>query len=922
MESVRLALPGGSHTAVTDNGRPERPIWKPNVRKDVDDELAFHLEMRQRDLAERGADPCDARDQTLRRFGNLNAVAAVCRDIDERWYREQRRAGMWMDLRQDVGYALRKLARAPGFTIAAALTLALGIGVTTAIFGLVNWTLLRPLPGVSHPSALTWVWSGSWSERGGFTVSRLTYPNYLDVAPKLKTMTGLAGIQGQSAAVAAGEHSARPVPAQLVTASYFDVLGVRFAVGRPFTTDEDAPGHPSPVAVISDRLWTSMFARGPSALGQTIRVNGVALTVVGITAPGFQGTDRVRAIDLWIPGSASAIVNHGRAAVASREAGGFYEWVARLAPAVNGRQAQAELQTLTAWLAEQYPEANKKFTQQVRLHVLGPIGVDPLLRNRLSTSLALMMGLSALVLVIACANVANLLIMRGIGRGSETAVRKALGASRFRLLRQHLTEGVTLWTLGGIGGTLLAIWLTRLMEGMPLAGRTAIADVPTDWRVLGFTAVVSLIVGLLFSVLPALRAIRVEAAEMLKSAGSSVTRRRFGPASMLTIVQLAASLTLVVGALLLVRTLQNLGGVELGFDPRGVSALSVWPGMVGYNEAASYQYMQQFMQRLEARGIESVSLSQSATPFFDANSFTRVRITGDASDASMQRPRSAELWSTGYFDTIRIPIVRGRLFSADDLGAPGKPARRVVILNEWLARDLFGSIDEAVGRSVEFRVLGTKGPCDVIGVVGNALYFGLTDERAPMIFEPAGLDGPLRADATITVRSAPGIDAGAAAREIAASLDRSLPLGRVMTMEEAIDQGLAQWNVLARLLTALAVVAGVLSAIGLYAVVSFGVASRRREFGIRMALGAEPAVVRRLVLRGTAIITVVGLLVGLGGAVALARTLKSRLFGVPPFDPLVWTIAAAILVALAFAASIIPARRATRVDVVETLRAL
>jgi predicted permease len=388
-------------------------------------------------------------------------------------------------------------------------------------------------------------------------------------------------------------------------------------------------------------------------------------------------------------------------------------------------------------------------------------------------------------------------------------------------------------------------------------------------------------------------------------------------------VQLAASLTLVVGALLLVRTLQNLGQVELGFDPRGVSALDVRPGMVGYNEAASYQYMQQFMQRLQARGgIESVALSQGATPFFDANASTRVRIAGDASNASLQRPGRAEVWSAGYFDTLRIPLVRGRLFTPDDLGGPDKPARRLVIVNEWLARDLFGSIDAAVGRFVDLPVLGSKGPCDVIGVVGNALYSVLTDARAPMIFEPAGLDGPLRTDATITLRSAPGVDVGAAAREIAGSLDRSLPLGRVMTMEEAIAQGLAQWNVLARLLIALAVVAGVLSAIGLYAVVSFGVAAREREFGIRLALGAEPAVMTWLVLRGTAVVSGMGLLAGLGGAVVLARGLRSSLFGVPPFDPVAWTIAAVMLVAIAFAAAIVPARRATRVDVVRTLRAL
>ena len=255
-----------------------------------------------------------------------------------------------------------------------------------------------------------------------------------------------------------------------------------------------------------------------------------------------------------------------------------------------------------------------------------------------------MMGLSALVLLIACANVASLLIMRGVGRASETAVRKALGASRFRLLRQHLTEGVTLWTLGGIGGTLLAIWLTRLMEGMPLAGRTAIADVPMDWRVLAFTGHAFVDRGA--AVLgPAGAARRPRG-----GGGDAQVRGISGDAppvrspSMLTIVQLAASLTLVVGALLLVRTLQNLGRVELGFDPRGVSALSVRPGMVGYSEAASYQYLQQFMQRLQARGgIESVVLSQNATPFFDANASTRVRITGDASNASLQRPGTAEL---------------------------------------------------------------------------------------------------------------------------------------------------------------------------------------------------------------------------------------------------------------------------------------
>ena len=338
-------------------------------------------------------------------------------------------------------------------------------------------------------------------------------------------MTGLAGIQGQSAAVAGGGQSARPVQAQLVTASSLDVLGVRFALGRPFAADR-LLNVGAPVA-ISDALWTSMFARNPSAPGQTIHVNGVALTVIGVTGPNVTGTDRVRRIDLWMPGNLAPLLNHGRAAVASRGSGGYYEWVARLAPGVTGQQAQAELQSTAAWLAEQYPDVNKKFSQRVKLYLLGPIGVDPLWRSRLSTSLAVMMGLSALILLISCANVANLLIMRGMGRVSEIAIRKAVGASRLRLLRQHLTEGLTLWVLGGAAGTLLAIWLIRMMEGMPIAARTPIADVPIDWRVLGFTILLSLAVGLLFSVLPARRAACVSRRREMQTGSMAVTGRRW-----------------------------------------------------------------------------------------------------------------------------------------------------------------------------------------------------------------------------------------------------------------------------------------------------------------------------------------------------------------------------------------------------------
>ena len=389
-------------------------------------------------------------------------------------YREQNRANMWTD---QAGYRIRPAHARQGARLhhRRVLTLALGIGVTTAIFGLVNWTLLRPLPGVSNPSALAWVWSGSWSERGGFSVSRLSYPNYLDIAPRLKTMTGLAGIQGQSAAVAAGDTARARCRPQLVTASYFDVLGVSVRRRPPVHRRGGRAGAPSPVAVISDRLWTSTVRRSPSALGQTIHVNGVALTVVGITAPGFQGTDRVRANDLWIPAmSPRSSTMDVRPRLA--RAGGSTEWVAWFAPGVNGQQAQAELQPLAAWLAD-----NTRGQQEV--HATGHASRPWSDRRRpppaqpLSTSLALMMGLSILVLLIACANVANLLIMRGVGRGS--ANRPAQGGRREPFQAAAAAPDRRRDALDARRDRRHApgVWLTRLMEGMPLAGRTAIADV-------------------------------------------------------------------------------------------------------------------------------------------------------------------------------------------------------------------------------------------------------------------------------------------------------------------------------------------------------------------------------------------------------------------------------------------------------------
>jgi hypothetical protein len=381
---------------------------------------------------------------------------------------------------------------------------------------------------------------------------------------------------------------------------------------------------------------------------------------------------------------------------------------------------------------------------------------------------------------------------------------------------------------------------------------------------------------------------------------------------------------LFVGALLLLNTVRNLSQVPLGFDPDGVATFGVSPQQLGYTPEAAYRYAQEFARRLRAtHGIQSVVVSEGATPFTDANGSTRVRLAGDARNATLQRPLTATLWTTDYFETMRIPIRRGRVFDLEDLGSPARPARRVVVVNEQLAHALFGSIDAAVGQSIEFAVRGATGPCEVIGVVGNARYQSLTAAFDAMVYEPAGLEAWTRPSATITLRTSAPLDTEAVVRDIGSALDPSLAVPPVTSLAESIaTRGRAAQDFLSSLLGALAVIAAVLSTLGVYALVSFGVATRRREFGIRAAVGAAPAALRRLVLRRTATLTGIGLVIGLGGAYALAKTLESRLFGVLPFDPLVWTMAACGLVVVSFGAALIPAQGASASDPMRALREL
>jgi ABC-type antimicrobial peptide transport system permease subunit len=712
------------------------------IAREIDEEIGFHLQMRAEENRRAGMDPESAERDAQRRFGDVARISRASRfqrlapaDPGGRPPWGARLAGLLDALRRDARYTLRGFARSPGLFAAAVVTLAIGLGATTSIYSLANWLLLRPVPGVEAPEQLSDVWVGRYErEQGRFSPSFFSYANYHDVADRLTTVTGLAGYQPMALSVASGQDGATSLAGAAVTASYFDVLGVEARLGRTITVSDDDPANGAEIVVISSRLWTTMFDRDPAVLGKTLRLNGLTFTVVGVAPEGFHGTELGGDLDLWIPGATYAYARHSpdRTRYAGRESGMLYSLVARKAPGVSWQQVDAELDSMEEWLAAEFPEVNDKF-REIGFTVFGTFGTWPLRRAHLARSLTLLLGVSALVLLIACANVANLLLMRGLGRQAEVSLRKALGAGRGRLLAQHVTEGAFLWLLGGVLGLAVA------------------------------------------------------------------------------------------------------------YD---------------------------------------------------------------------------------YFQVLVIPVLRGRTFGPDDIAAPGREGRPVVVLSESLARQLFPG-EEAIGRRVEFPVRGREDrQFEVIGVVGDVHFGDLTAPPEPVVYEPAGLDGFFFPSQYLAVKLDGPLDVAAAAREIGARLDAALPVGTVMSMDEALADARAQWTLLAKLMSLLAAFAAVLAAVGLYGVVGFGVKARAREIGIRMALGAESSRVFRMVLRNTLGMTIAGLVFGLGGAVALARVLESRLFGVAPFDLSVWTVAAAGLVLIALLAAWMPARRATRVDPAQTLRSL
>jgi predicted permease len=805
-------------------------------------------------------------------------------------------------LHHDLRYAYRSLVKHPGVSSLAVVTLALGIGATTSIFSLANTLVFSPIPGVRDMERQAEIVVAEWNENG-YRPRWVMPDNYREIMEGLPAWDGIAGYSRPSVHVAGGGATPQRLGAESVMASYFDVLGVVPRAGRLFQGSDDVPGAP-PVAVISDRLWTRLFHRTEDLVGITVKLNGVQHAVIGVVPPGFHGTERFGNTDVWFPGSMNAHIHHFPGLTASQSRARYYQFVGRLADGATFEEGQAQLTAAMRALTEGETDAAERF-READARVFPGLGINDYARERLSQTLRMLMGVVVLVLLIACANVTNLLVFQGIRRQGERAVRRALGASDARVLREQLTESVVLALMGGAVGVLL------------FGGMRAVEHVQLDLRVLAFTVGVSVLVGIVFGTVPALMGIRRGFAAAFKDFSITEARRRPFVRAGFAVLQLAASVTLLVGALLFLGTLRNLNRVDLGFDPDGVTAFYVSPGDQGYSLDQMMAYHTSLLDRVRSLpGVQSASLSEYAP--FAYYMVDNVYPAGEPEEAMVEVHKNGV--TPGYFRTLGIQLLGGRVFTEGEAFTTG--GDYPVVLSEALAARLFGQASALGGElRTRRRYDGSVDSFRVVGVVRNTTLNSLREDDRMMLYWPlSGVRSSLgRAALLVKSQQAPAA-VTASVTDVAEALDSSLPLYGVAGLQERVEATLSEEWLFARTLALLAAVAVVLASVGLYGLVAFGVAERTREFGIRVALGADQQRILKLVMRQAGLLALLGVGVGLAGAVGLGRIVEGRLFGVEPVNVIVYVTAALALALVALMASYRPARAATQVDPVAALR--
>ncbi len=867
--------------------------------KKLDAELRYHFDRLVADYVRQGMSEAQARRKARQQFGGIDQVKEDCRDV---------RATLWIESTfQDIRFALRTLRKPPALAIAVICTLALGIGANTAIFSVLNAVLLRALP---YPDADRLVALSEGSKEASLLSA--AYLNYLDWRRLTRTCEDL-GAMRYSAFTLTGSHNPERLWGRLASASLFSTLRVAPILGRTFRPEEDAPGG-NRVAVISESLWIRRFSRDATILGRTITLNGAAYTVVGVLPSSFQFPNHL--IDL----PDDIAVPLGQDTEPLMQDRGFHPGISvvgRLKPGQTIQSASAEFMQIGQALAAEYPKSNGG-------HGVSVAPLKDALVSQVRARIYVLMGAVSFVLLIACANVANLLLARSTARRGEIAMRTALGASRFRIVRQLLTESIVLAMAGGVAGLLLAFAATTFLAKSAPGILPRAQEIGVDSRVLVFSLTISLLIGILFGLAPALRYSRAD----LRASARQVVAGRHGLRDLLVVGEVALALPLLVAGALMIRTIWNLEDVPPGFDPHNVVAMRL---SLSASQAATAESIRQAYPKLLARlnhlpGVDSAAAILNLPMDNDWES-APVWIEGTPRPRSQSDLPAALMYpaTPGYLDVMKIPLVRGRFINDHD-DATHPP---VVVIDEVMARILFANQDP-IGRRLWFGGPDGGVPSQIVGVVGHVKHGGLDDDvtakiRAqtyvPLIQMPAFFLNMAARDGTLVLRArANPLGVAEAARQAIIGMDPNDAVSNIRSMPEIVSGTLSARRFLLALLATFAGIALLLASVGIYGVISYSVNQRTREIGIRMALGAKPHDILQSVVGQGAVLSIAGIALGVIASFFLTRFMTSVLFGVGSTDPLTFCAVAIALTCVAVAASFLPALRAAKADPLAALR--
>lgn len=793
-------------------------------------------------------------------------------------------------LLQDLKYGLKMLIKSPGFTIVAVITIALGIGANSAIFSVVNTVLLRPLP-YDNADRLVWAWGKSPSGDKG----AVSPPDYLDYRQKTQSFEKLAAFLPVTHNANDMDNPER-ISGAATSANFFETLGVKPMMGRAFALEEEQAGH-APVAILSYGLWQRRYGSDPNIVGKSIPLDGKPFTIVGVMPAGFEFPEKA---ELW------EVAPFYLKGMQNRKAH-FIRPVGVLKPNVTIEQAQAEMDVLSGQLAQQYPDTNKN--KGLRL-----VSLNEKIVGNIRSTLLLLLGAVGFVLLLACANVANLLLARANTRQKEIAVRTALGARRSRLLRQLLTESTVLAMLGGIAGTMLAFVGTKILIAAATPNVPRIQELTRDGRVLVFGLGISLLTGLIFGIAPALQASKPNLNEILKEGerGSTAGGSRLYLSNVLVITQVALALVLAIGAGLMLRSFSRLQNVNPGFTTHNLLTMQIeLPQAKFPKPQLRANFFKDAVERIRAvPGVTSVA-TVSELPLSGQLNDTHFQLEGTTPDAQNKHLANFRMSSSNYFKTMGIPLKRGRDFTDQEVSE----GTRVVIVNEMIAEKFFAN-QEPVGKRLVID-LGEPVPYEIIGVVGNIHHLNLDQSVSSEMYVPFI---PGRAVNVIVQTTSDPASLIGSIRGAVRAVDRDQPISNVRTMEQIVEASVAQPRFRTLLLGIFAALALVLAGVGLYGLISYSVAQRTHEIGLRMALGSQRQDIFNLIVKNALKLVLIGLFLGLILSLVLTRFLSTLLFGISATDPTTFLWVSLFLVGVALAASFIPAYRATRVSPLVALR--